>query len=88
MARIIVYHYSKAARVPQLSAEQCADVRRRYDAILKDYPGVVFRGVFVSGAGQGFCDWEAPGIDVVKEIITKVDGRPPVDDVCEVKQLL
>jgi len=88
MARIIVYHYAKAARVPPLSAEQCADIRRRYDAVLTRYPGVVFHGVFVNGSGQGFCDWEAPNIEVVKEIVTQVDGHPPLDDVCEVKKLL
>jgi hypothetical protein len=88
MARIIVYHYSPAARVPALTAEQCADVRRRYDDVLKGYPGVLFHGVFVSAEGQGFCDWEAPSTEVVKEIITKVDGRPPADDVCVVRKLL
>lgn len=88
MARIIVYHYSPAARVPKLNAEQCADVRRRFEAVVKDYPGVVFHGVFIGPTGQGFCDWEAPSVDVVKEIVTKVDGHPPVDDVGEIKQIV
>lgn len=88
MARIIVFHHAPAARVPQLTAEQCADVRGRFDCVIREYPGVVFHGVFVDAKGQGFCEWEAPSVDVVKEIVTRVDGHPPLDDVCEVRQII
>ena len=88
MARIIVFHYSPAARVSPLTPAECASIRRKFDAVLKDHPGVVFHGVFVGAGGQGICEWEAPSVAVVNEIITKVDGRPPIDGAIEVKQII
>jgi hypothetical protein len=88
MAKIIVYHYAPAARVPQLTPAQCAEIRQNYDAALRDYPGVVFHGVFVDSEGRGICEWEAPGIEIVKKIITRVDGRPPADDVVLVSKVI
>jgi hypothetical protein len=88
MAKIIVYHYSPAARVPSLTPAQCADIRQKFDAVLRAYPGVVFHGVFVGANGQGICEWDAPSVDVVNEIITKVDGHPPLDGAVEVKRIL
>jgi hypothetical protein len=88
MARIIVFHFSPAARVPALSAAQCADVRSRFDEVLKDYPGIVFHGVSVDAQGQGICEWEAPNAEVVREIVTKVDGHPPVDGLTVVEQII
>lgn len=88
MAKIIVYHYSPAARVPSLTAAQCAEIRQKYDSVVRDYPGVVFHGVFVDLKGQGICEWDAPSIDVVNEIITRVDGHPPVDGAVAVQKIL
>jgi hypothetical protein len=86
--RIIVYHYSPAARVPTLTPDQCAQIRRKYDVALKDYPGVSLKGVFVDGNGQGICEWEAPSVAVVNEVITKVDGAPPVDGAVAVQKII
>ena len=36
----------------------------------------------------GICDWEAPSPEVVKEIVAKVLGSPPVDPVIVVKKVL
>ncbi len=88
MAKIIVYHYSPAARVPALTPAQCAEIRQNYDNALCNYPGVILHGVFVDSKGQGICEWEAPSIETVKEIITKVDGRPPADDVVLVNRII
>ncbi len=88
MARIIVYHYSPAARVPALTPAQCAEVRSRYDAALAAYPGVSLLGVFVDANGQGICEWEAPSVAVVNEIITQVDGHPPVDGAVAVRKII
>jgi hypothetical protein len=49
---------------------------------------VVFQGVFVDAKGQGICEWEAPSVAVVNEVITKVDGHPPVDGAVEVRRIL
>lgn len=88
MARIIVYHYSQAARVPALTPEQRAAIRQKYDSVIRQYPGVVFHGVFVDEKGQGICEWDAPSVDVVNEIITAVDGHPPLDGAVAVQKLL
>lgn len=88
MARIIVYHYTPAARVPALTPAQCAAIRQKFDAVLRDYPGVTFRGVFVDGDGQGICEWDAPSVAVVNEVITKVDGHPPIDGAVMVRQII
>lgn len=88
MAKIIVYHYSPAARVPSLTPRQCAEIRQKYDSVVREYPGVVFHGVFVDSKGQGICEWDAPSIDVVNEIITRVDGHPPVDGAVAVQRIL
>lgn len=88
MARIIVFHYSPKARVPQLAAEVKKSIRAKYDAVLKDYPGVVLHGVSVDANGQGICEWEAPSVAVVNEVITKVDGHPPVDGAVAVERIL
>lgn len=88
MAKIIVYHYSPAARVPSLTQAQCAEIRQKYDTALRDYPGVVFHGVFVDAKGQGICEWDAPSVAVVNEVITKVDGHPPIDGAVEVRRIL
>jgi hypothetical protein len=88
MAKIIVYHYSPAARVPELSPAQCAAIRQKFDVVLRDYPGVVFQGVFVDVNGQGICEWDAPSVAVVNEIITKVDGHLPVDGAVAVRKII
>lgn len=88
MARIITFHFSPEARVPALTAGQCREIRDRFDGVIRDYPGVVFHGVFVGDDGRGICEWEAPNVDVVNEIITKADGHPPVDGAVEVRQIL
>jgi len=42
----------------------------------------------VNEEGMGICDWEAPNAEVVKEIVEKVLGSPPVDPVIVVKKVL
>lgn len=88
MAEIIVYHYSEKARVPALSPQQAKEIRAKFDEVLKDFPGVIFHGVFVNENGQGICRWDAPDVATVVEIVTRVDGHPPVDGAVAVKQIL
>jgi hypothetical protein len=88
MAKVIVYHYSSNARVPSLTPAQCAAIRQKYDSVSRDYPGATLRGVFVDEKGQGICEWDAPSVAVVNEIITKVDGHPPVDGAVVVRQII
>lgn len=88
MARIIVFHYSSAASVPQLSPADCAAIRQKYDEVLRGYPGVVFHGVSAGKDGRGICEWEAPSAGIVCEIVTKVDGHPPLDGAVEVEKII
>jgi hypothetical protein len=88
MARIIVYHYTPAARVLALTPAECAGIRQKFDEVLRNYPGVVLHGVFVDEKGQGICEWEAPNAAIVNDVITQVDGRPPVDGAVAVRKIL
>ncbi|MCD6528997.1 DUF4242 domain-containing protein [Candidatus Bathyarchaeota archaeon] len=88
MAKILVFHFTEEGRLPKLSREELNDVMGRFYEVLKDYPDVKFNGTYVDENGMGICDWEAPNPDVVKEIVKKVLGSPPVDPVIEVRRVL
>ncbi|PIR71480.1 MAG: hypothetical protein COX89_00400 [Candidatus Nealsonbacteria bacterium CG_4_10_14_0_2_um_filter_37_10] len=87
MAKILVFHYTEEGRVPKLSEQELKDLRAKFDEVLKGYPGVHF-STYVDDNGMGVCIWEAPNIEVVKEIEEKVIGAPPADPVIVVKQIL
>jgi len=88
MAKIIVFHYTEAGRLPKLSREELIDIRNKFLDVLKDYPDVHFNGTFINENGMGICDWEAPSAEMVKEVVQKALGSPPGDPVIEVKQVL
>lgn len=88
MARIITFHFSPEARVPTLNEEQCLEIRARFENVIRGYRDVVFHGVFVGEDGRGICEWDAPSVETVNEIITKADGHPPLDGAVEVRKLL
>lgn len=79
MAKIIVFHYTDKGRLPKLSQEELNSIMVKIYEELKNYPDVKFNGTYVDDEGKGICDWEAPNPEVVKEIIKKVLGEPPVD---------
>ncbi|MEM3692752.1 MAG: DUF4242 domain-containing protein [Candidatus Bathyarchaeia archaeon] len=85
MVRVIVFHYTDEGKLPKLSREEIISIRNKFLEVLKEYPDVHFNGTFVDDEGRGFCDWEAPSAEVVKEIIKKVLGSPPKDRVIEIK---
>ncbi len=88
MAKVIVFHFTEKGRLPKLSEEELKEIRRKFLEVLKDYPDVTFHGTYVNEEGMGICDWEAPNAEVVKEIVEKVLGSPPVDPVIVVKKVL
>jgi len=88
MPLIIVFHFTEKGRLPKLSKEQLAEIRKKFLEVLKDYPDVTFYGTWVNEEGMGICWWEAPSAEVVKEIVKKALGQPPVDPVIEVKKVL
>jgi hypothetical protein len=57
-----------------LTPAECATIRQKFDVVLRDYPGLVFLGVFVDASGQAICGWGAPSLAVVNDIITKVEA--------------
>lgn len=87
MARILVFHYTEGGRVPKLSEQEFKDLRGKFDEELKNYPGVNF-STWINDEGMGVCIWEAPNVEVVKEIETKVIGAAPADPVIMVRQVL
>ncbi|MGB3459583.1 MAG: nickel-binding protein [Halobacteriota archaeon] len=88
MAKIVVFHYTEAGRLPKLSKNELEDIMKQFYEVLKDYPEVKYNGTYVDENGMGICDWEAPDAEVVKEIVKKVLGSPPADPTIEVKRVL
>lgn len=87
MAKIIVFHFIEAERVPKLTERELKDLREKFDEELKNYPGVFFT-TYLDENGMGICDWEAPDTETVKEIEKKVLGSPPADPVILVRKVL
>jgi len=88
MVKILVFHYSEEGRLPKLSQKELEEIMRKFYDVLKDYPNVKFNGTYVDENGMGICDWEAPNPEIVKEIIEKALGSPPIDPVIAVKRVL
>jgi len=88
MVKVIVFHYSDEGRLPKLSREELADFSNRFYDVLKEYPDVKYNGTFVDDEGRGICEWEAPNVEAVNEVIRKVLGRPPIDGTIAVKRVL
>ena len=88
MAKVLVFHFTEEGRLPKLSDEERREIINRFYEVLKEYPDVRFNGTYVDENGMGICDWEAPNAEVVREIVEKALGKPPVDPVVVVKSVL
>jgi len=88
MGKILVFHFTEKGRLPKLSKKELDEIVKKFHKVLIDYPDVKFNGTFVDENGMGICDWDAPNVKLVKEVIEKVLGAPPVDPVVEVKRVL
>ena len=88
MAKILVFHYTDGGKLPKLNEYELNELKEKFHEELKNYPDVKFNGTFVDDEGRGICDWEAPDVDMVKEVIEKVLGEPPADGTIVVKQVL
>ena len=69
MAKVIVFHYTDAGRLPPLSTAELTNLKTKFDSELKKHPDVTFNGTFVDDSGRGICDWDAPSAEVVSDII-------------------
>lgn len=88
MAKILVFHFTEKGRLPKLSKKELDEIVKKFHQVLINYPDVKFNGTFVDENGMGICDWDAPNANLVKEVIGKALGAPPVDPVVEVKRVL
>lgn len=88
MAKVLLFHYTEEGRLPKLSKKELEDIMKQFYEVLKDYPEAKFNGAYVDENGIGICDWDAPNVGVVKEIVEKVIGAPPADPVIVVKRVL
>ncbi|MEM3404120.1 MAG: hypothetical protein QXJ17_06275 [Nitrososphaeria archaeon] len=88
MAKILVFHFTEKGRLPRLNKKELDEIVKKFHQVLIDYPDVKFNGTFVDENGIGICDWDAPNAKLVKEVIGKALGAPPVDPVIEVKRVL
>ena len=87
MAKIIVFHYKKDCQVPELSAAQIAEVKAAYGKELENHPDVKMVGVFIDENGKGFCEWDAPNVEIVKQIVFNVTGEYPGEEPVVVENL-
>ncbi len=83
-----MFHFTEKGRLPILSKEEYAEIRKRFPEVLKDYPDVTFYGTWVDEKGMGICLWEAPSVETVREIVKKALGQPPADPVIQVRKVL
>jgi hypothetical protein len=88
MAKVIVFHYTDAGRLPPLSSGELSDLKKKFDSELEKHPDVTFNGTFVDDSGRGICDWDASSAEAVNDIIKAVIGAPPADGAVVVKQVL
>jgi len=88
MPKIIVFHYTEPARVPALSAAECAAIRENFDRVVREYDNVTFHGVFAGADGRAICEWEAPDAATVEKIITRVEGQPSRDGAVLVTRII
>jgi hypothetical protein len=58
MVRVLVIHLKK--KLPKLDEKAKEELMKKAQEVLKNYPGVQFKGTFVDENGIGVCDWEAP----------------------------
>lgn len=86
MAKVIVFHLTEVGRLHKLSDEELKNLRKKFDEVLRDYPGVTL-STYVDENGMGICDWKAESAERVKKILEKV-RLPPVDPVTIVKRIL
>ena len=88
MAKVIVFHYTDKGKLPKLSESELNELKEKFNQELKNHPDVKFNGTFVNHDGRGFCDWDAPNVEIVNEIIKKVIGESPIDGLAAVERVL
>ncbi|KAF5437505.1 Protein of unknown function (DUF4242) [Candidatus Methanophagaceae archaeon] len=88
MAKVVAFHYTDEGKLPKLNKKELEGIMNGFYEVLKDYPEVKFNGTYVDENGMGFCDWDAPNAEVVKEIVEKVLGAPSNDPTIVVKRVL
>jgi len=84
VVRVLVIHLDK--KVPKLDERAKEELLKKAQEVLKNYPGVQFKGTFVDEEGIGICDWEAPDAATVERIVKELGV--PYDKVVAVKQVL
>ena len=88
MVKVIVFHYSDKGKLPKLSPDELNEFIKSIYEQLKNYPDVKFNGTYVNEEGRGICDWDAPNVEIVNEIIKNIIGEAPADGVIAVKRVL
>ena len=84
MVMVLVIHLKK--KIPKLDEKAKEQLMKKAQEVLKNYPGVQFKGTFVDENGIGVCDWEAPDAATVEKVVKEL--RVPYDKVVAVKQVL
>lgn len=83
--RILVLHCTKKGQLPlkQLNKDE---LLKKAGEWLKANPDVKFNGTFANVDGVGICDWEAPSVKKVEEVIKALGV--PYDAIVGVTQVL
>lgn len=76
MAKFYVFHYTDKGKIPPLTPEQGAEIKKAMEDALAKNPAVKYNGtMFDPNTGIGICDFDAPTAKDVEAILI-ADGAP------------
>ena len=87
MGKFYVIHYSEKGRIPKLTAEQAAGLKKAIEDASAKMPAVKSNGVMWDpNTGIGIGDIDAPDLKAVQEFLKAINA-PPNDIVVPVEPL-
>ena len=88
MPKFYAIHYTEKVRIPKLTPEQAAGLKKAIGEAATKMPAVKFNGVMWNpNAGIGVADCDAPDLKAAEEFM-KAIGAPPCDIVVQVEPMV
>ena len=88
MPKFYLVHYTEKVRIPKMTEEQKAGMKKAIGETSAKMPAVKFNGVMWNpDTGIGIADIDAPDAKAVEEFL-KAMGAPPNDAVVQVEPLV
>ncbi|MBA7662762.1 hypothetical protein ES703_70795 [subsurface metagenome] len=74
--KFYVFHYTEAGRLPKVTPEQAAELKKLMEDALAKNPAVTYNGTMVDpNTGIGICDFDAPTAKDVEDVLA-AEGAP------------